>query len=123
MNVKLLVSIYNISIGVLMLLMWSFFYLSGNIPELSEEPYRIIMHLVGEITTALVLIAGGLGLFYKKNWGTTFYFLGTGMLIYTLIVSPGYYLQNKSLEFVAMFSLLLIITITLLFSFIKQEKD
>jgi asparagine N-glycosylation enzyme membrane subunit Stt3 len=103
--------------------MWSFFYISGNIPELSYGPYRIFIHLVGEITTAFVLIAGGIGAYYKRKWGNMAYFLGTGMLIYTLIVSPGYYLQNKNWEFVLMFSLLIVITITLLFLFIKKRGD
>ncbi|MCC7573323.1 MAG: hypothetical protein KO464_08030 [Candidatus Methanofastidiosum sp.] len=79
------------------------------------------MHLIGEIVTAFLLIGGGVGLYYKRKWGTTVYFLGTGMLIYTLIVSPGYYLQNNNLEFVGMFTLLFIITIVLLISIIKQD--
>ncbi len=122
MNIKDVVSIYSIAVGTLMVLMWSFLYFSSAIPELSQEPYRILMHLIGEITTAFVLIVSGTGLYFKRKWGYHLYLLGNGMLVYTLIVSPGYYLQNKNLVFVFMFFLLFIMTIILLVSFVKQAR-
>ncbi|GAI87843.1 unnamed protein product, partial [marine sediment metagenome] len=37
------------------------------------------------------------------------YLLSMGMLIYTLIVSPGYYIQSGDFIFVAMFAVYIII--------------
>jgi len=123
MNIRTVASIYSIAVGTLMVLMWSVLYFSDSIPELLKEPYRIFMHLIGEFTTAFVLMAGGIGLYWERKWGYNIYLLGTGMLIYTLIVSSGYYLQNKNLEFVGMFVLLFIITMKLLISFLKLNKE
>jgi hypothetical protein len=98
------------------------FYITGSIPELTTEPARILLHLLAEFATAISLIFAGFGLLKLKVWGNQIYLLATGALIYTMIQSPGYFLQNGELVFVAMFAGLLILAVILLISMIKNEK-
>lgn len=102
---------YGIVVGFLMLAMWSFFLATGQVPELQTEPYRIAFHLAGEFITALVLIGGGFGLLKNHKRATTTYFIGAGMVLYSLIVSPGYYAQLGQWGFVVMFSALIVLTL------------
>jgi len=85
--------IFSIIVGVSMVLMWLMFYFTGSIPELDTEPARIAMHLAAEFATAIALIVGGWGLLKLKVWGEHVYLLATGALLYTMIQSPGYFMQ------------------------------
>lgn len=94
-----------------MVIQWAFFYLSGQIPELETEPYRILFHIVGEMVTAAGLVIGGVGLLGSLVWGRTVYLLAMGMLFYTVIVSPGYFAQKGQWAPVVMFAILLVMAI------------
>jgi len=102
---------YGIVVGFLMLVMWIFFLATGQVPELQTEPYRIAFHLAGEFITALVLIGGGFGLLKNYKRASTTYLIGAGMVLYSLIVSPGYYAQLGQWAFVVMFSVLIVLTL------------
>lgn len=104
-------ALYSIFVGVSMLGMWTLFYVAGAIPELATEPARILLHMAAEALTGIALVAAGWGLLRGKTWGRTLYLLATGALIYTLIQSPGYYLQLGVMGFVAMFAMLLLVTL------------
>ncbi|HTX44392.1 MAG TPA: hypothetical protein VMC61_06640, partial [Methanocella sp.] len=94
MGIGKIAAIYSIIIGIAMLGMWTVFVATGQVPELSTEPLRVSMHIIGEVATALVLLIGGYGVWAGKKWGLQAYMLSMGMLLYTLIVSPGYYAQG-----------------------------
>jgi len=102
---------YGIVVGLMMLGMWSFFLVSGLVPELETEPFRISFHLVAEFTTAISLIIGGSGLLRNLTRARNIYFVATGMLFYSLIVSPGYYAQKGQWAFVGMFIILIVLTL------------
>lgn len=102
---------YGITVGLLMFTMWGFFLATGQVPELQTEPFRISFHLAGEFLTALILFIGGFGLLKNYKRATTIYFFGAGMLLYSLIVSPGYYAQQGQWAFVVLFSVLIILTL------------
>ena len=97
-------AIYAIVVGVLMFGQWAMFLFTGNVPELQTEPIRIAFHLAGEFTTASLLIAGGFGLLTARKWGYHVFLLALGMLLYTIIVSPGYFGQLGQWVFVLMFA-------------------
>ncbi len=101
--------IYSIIVGVLMLAQWAFFLATGQVPELKTEPFRIAFHLAAEgaTATALALIVSGIGLLSRKAWGRTAALVALGMLIYTSIVSPGYFAQQGVWALVGMFAVLL----------------
>ncbi len=98
-------------VGVGMIGQWTLFLVSGRVPELDTEPIRIRFHLAAEFTTALVLLVSGLALLTDQPWGRCFYLLAAGMLLYTVIVSPGYFAQKGQWAFVGMFAIVLLLTL------------
>jgi hypothetical protein len=116
-----LASIYSIIIGIAMLCMWTMFLLTGQVPELSTTPIQVSLHIVGEAATALALLVGGYGVWTNKKWGLQAYMLSMGMLLYTLIVSPGYYAQQGNMAMVGMFAAFFVIAIIFVcMSFIRK---
>jgi len=61
---------------------------------LKTEPIQIWFHIIGEMITALALILSGIGLITRRPWASILYLVASGMLIYTAIVSPGYFAQQ-----------------------------
>ncbi len=114
-------AIFSMVVGISMILMWMMFYFTGSIPELESEPARIAMHLLAEFVTALALIIAGWGLLRAKAWAVNIYLLATGALLYTLIQSPGYFVQTGETGFVIMFTALIIMALFFLLKVLKQE--
>jgi len=111
MKIKTVTAIYAILIGASIIGMWTMLYVTGSIPEFNTEPIRIGMHIIAEITTGIILIFGAYGLLNNRKWGYNIYLISMGMLIYTLIVSPGYYAEKGNYFFVGMFAIILFFTI------------
>ena len=112
---------FAILVGCSMVAQWSVFLLSGNVPELRTEPVRIGFHLAAELLTALVLIVSGTGALAAKRWARPLLLVGLGMLVYTSIVSPGYFAQRGEMEFVLMFALVLALTGAVIVSVLKSS--
>ena len=98
---------YGILVGVLMITQWSFSIVSGSVPEFRTAAWEISFHLAAEMSTALVLVIGGLALLRSIAWAKQVLLLGLGMVIYSEIVSPGYYAQLEKWMPVVMFAILL----------------
>jgi hypothetical protein len=111
MNLRKLASIYSIIIGIAMICMWIVFILTNQVPEINIAPLKISYHLLAEFLTAILLLIGGFGLFTKKEWGFNLYFISMGMLLYTVIVSAGYYADLGEMIMVVMFTVFQIVTI------------
>jgi hypothetical protein len=108
---KTIVSVYSIVMGTLMLAVWLGLWAFGAIPELIAKPWETAMHLTAEFTTAGLLIASGIGLLVDAPWATRLNVFASGMLVYSLIQSPGYYLQKNAMMFVALFAAAFFVTI------------
>jgi hypothetical protein len=104
-------SIFALVVGAGMMGQWLFFLVSGQVPELKTEPLRIRFHLAGEFATAIALLIAGLALLTGQAWSRWFYPLSIGMLLYTVIVSPGYFADKGQWVFVAMFAVLLVLAL------------
>jgi hypothetical protein len=104
-------AIFAVSVGVLMLAQWGFFLAAGQVPELQTEPWRIAMHLAAEFVTAAGLIASGIGLIRGSRWAAKAYVFFAGMLVYSVIASPGYFAQQGQWLLVLMFLALLTMTV------------
>ena len=98
---------YAISVGLLMILQWTFTIAAGAVPEFESAPMEIAFHLAAEFTTALLLLTGGVATLKTTSWGKPILLTGLGMVIYSEIASPGYYAQLGQWVFVAMFAVLL----------------
>jgi len=102
---------FAIGIGLLMLGQWAFLITSGQVPELQTEPIRIGFHLTGEAATAACLVVGGAGLWTRRSWGRSVFLVAAGMLLYTSIVSPGYFAQQGDWALVVMFVAIVVATL------------
>jgi len=98
---------YGFLVGVLMLAQWTFSIASGRVPEFKNAPWAIAFHLVGELATALALISGSIAAFRSRAWSKTILLTGLGMVMYSEIVSPGYFAQSGQWLPVLLFALLL----------------
>ncbi len=98
---------YGIVVGCLMIVQWILSIASGSVPEIQSEPWRIGFHLAAEFATASMLIIGGIAALRSAVWGRTILLIGLGMVIYSEIVSPGYFAQLGGWAMVGMFIVLL----------------
>lgn len=101
---------YCLVVGLLMLISWPFF-LTGQVPQLQTEPYALFAHLLAESVTAVSLIVAAAGLLQKRVWAVRVALVAVGMLLYTVINSPGYFAQQGEWPLVAMFVVLLILAL------------
>jgi len=108
---KTVVSVYWVTMGVATLALWLFAWATGAIPEMTERPWEIAMHLTAEFTTAGLLIVSGAGLWFGAPWATRVNIFASGMLVYSLIQSPGYYLQHNAMIFVVLFAVVFLLTV------------
>lgn len=122
MTLRKLAAGYAILVGFLMITMWTALLLGGQVPELQTEPWSIALHLVAEFATALALITSGYGLLRARAWAQRSILLALGMLLYTLIQSPGYYAQLGQFSFVAMFVILALPALYLGATFIRRAE-
>ena len=98
---------YAIGVGILMIAQWTFSIVAGGVPEFQTEPWRIGFHLAAEFSTAVMLIMGGLAVLRAASWGRHILLIGLGMVIYSEIVSPGYFAQLGQWPMLGMFAVLL----------------
>ncbi len=117
---KLAISLYSIFIGLFMIIFWSMLMVTNQIlPE--QIPWAISFHLAGEFGTAILLIASGVGLWKSKGWAKLLSPFALGMLLYTVVVSPGYYAQLGNTPMVVMFSILIALTVAALIGTFKAR--
>jgi peptidoglycan/LPS O-acetylase OafA/YrhL len=104
-------AVFATAVGLGMIGQWTASYLTRQIPELQSEPYRIWFHIAGEMVTALLLILSGIGLITERSWAQPLYLVSVGMLIYTAIVSPGYFAQRGQWIWVLIFAVIVLLAI------------
>jgi len=81
------------------------------------------MHIAAEFVTAVLLIVGGVALLKSWKYGINLFQVSMGMLIYTLIQSPGYFAEQGEFAFVVMFAIFLLIAGTLLVWSLKKPEE
>ena len=106
-----------------MISLWVMLLSTGQVPELATEPYRIMAHILAEVVTAALLLVSGFGLFKQKGWSLKMFLFSQGALFYTLIASPGYYIQLGTAPMVIMFGVLLVITLIFLGLVIQRPEE
>ena len=106
-------AVFAIAFGILMVVQWTLTILRRDVPgpeagyTAGRGPIEMRFHWAAEFATALTLVAGGLGLLAAAVWALPVYLVAVGMLIYTVMNSPGYFAQQGQWAPVAMFGLLL----------------
>jgi hypothetical protein len=106
--------IFALAVGLLMFGQWAVSLATGGVPELQTAPLSIGFHLAAEVLTALALILSGLALLKKKSWGRTLFLVAGGMVLYSVINSPGYFAQKAQWPMVGMFAIVFFLAVFLL---------
>jgi hypothetical protein len=114
-NEMIFAAVFALVVGAGMIGQWAVFLAAGQVPELKTEPLRIRFHLAAEFVTAIALIVSGIALLTDQAWGRWFYLLAVGMLLYTVIVSPGYFAEKGQWAFVGMFAVVLLLALVSIF--------
>jgi len=112
---------YSILVGIFMIAQWIFSIVTGGVPEFETTPWAIGFHLAAEFSTALMLLAGGIAALKLKKWSRQVLLVGLGMVIYSEIVSPGYFAEQGQWAPVAMFAVLLFGAVIAVISLLNQE--
>lgn len=112
-SARIAISVYSAVVGFFMLSFWAMLLLTDQVPA-EQVPWAIAFHLAGELLTAVLLIVSALGLLLDKAWAKVLSPFALGMLLYTVIVSPGYYAQLGNTPMVIMFAILIALTIAAL---------
>lgn len=113
MNLRKTAAVYAIIVAIAMLSLWTMLLAGGEVDELDDTPLEIAYHLAAEVATAALLLVAAIGLLQMKPWATPGFFLAAGMLLYTVIVSAGYYAERGDAAVVGMFTLLMVSTLVL----------
>ncbi len=122
MNIRRIAIWYSFVIGFSMVGMWTFFVVSNQVPELSSGSAQIFFHLFAEFLTAAFLIVSGISLLKKMSFSFHLFLVSLGMLLYTVIVSAGYYVDLGQWTMVAMFVVFQILSVFLIIvSLFKSE--
>jgi len=120
---KIIVSVYSITMGALIVAFWSVLWARGAVPDLLSRPWEIAMHLTAEFTTAGLLLVSGFGLWFGARWALRVNVFASGMLVYSLIQTPGYYLQRNAMIFVVMLAVSFLITVLISPAFKPSLED
>ena len=102
------IGVVAIAIGVAMNVQWTTALARRRVPEFATRPAEIRLHLVAEFATAAVLVVGGATLLADSPVGAPLALFGFGMLTYTALVSPGYFLDRGERGPIAMFAVIVI---------------
>ena len=101
----MLAGLFATFVGLLLLGIWISLSVS-KLPELKENRTEMIFIWAAELLTAIVLVAGGVGLLTISSWGQAVYLLAMGLLLYTVIVSPASYLYKRQWPKAGLFAVL-----------------
>ncbi|MDO9534105.1 MAG: hypothetical protein Q7J85_01955 [Bacillota bacterium] len=123
MNYKKVTAYFAIIMGVAMIVMWIFFFAVGSVPEIETKPAELALHLLAEFITAVLLFISGIRLLVAKKWGLQIYLVAAGMLFYTMIISPGYFLQQGEPAFGVMFAVFIILALFFTVKLLAESRD
>lgn len=109
-------AVFAIAVGVLMLVQWTITILRKQVagPEsgmAGRGRVEMAYHWLAEFSTAVLLIVSGIGLITGVGWGPVLFLISNGMLLYTVINSPGYFAQQRQWLMVIMFAVILVLSI------------
>jgi hypothetical protein len=96
---------YAIAVAVLMAGWWTVDLRAGALDRPDRTRAEIGLHLAAELTSAAVLAVGGV--LALGRGATGLLLVGLGMLLYTVIQSPGYFVARREFAPAVMFAVLI----------------
>ena len=103
------VASYCLAVAALMVLWWGIEVRNGALDRPDRSRAEIALHLAAELVTALLLAIGGIVL--ARGGARWLALVGLGMLLYTVIQSPGYFVARHERAPLVMFAVLTLLTI------------
>lgn len=90
-------AIFSLGVGASMPLFWAAALAGGRFARLAAGRDDIWFHVAAEAATGGTLLAAGLGMTLEVQaaWVDLLSALGLGMLVYSLVRSPGHYLAGR----------------------------
>lgn len=122
MKLRKTIAIYSICVGVAMLGVWIVQLITSQAPELQTAPIELAMAITADWLTAIMLLVVGVGLLSKCNWAHKLYLVALGMLIYSVVISSGYFGQLGNIIFVILFAILFILSAIFVISNVFSEE-
>lgn len=95
---------FAFAVGVGILVWWLTVFVTGQVPEMAGAPVELAFHVTAELLTSVLLIRAGVGMLARSRWARDEYLVGLGMLLYTVIGSPGYFAQTGQWPLVGIFA-------------------
>jgi len=123
MKFRKTIAIYSIFVGMAMLGIWIVQLVTGQAPELQTAPIEIALAITADWLTAITLLVVGVGLLSKRNWAYKLYLFALGMLVYSVLISSGYFGQLGNTIFVILFAVLFILSALFVISNIFQKSN
>lgn len=114
--------LFSIVVGVSMIIMWCLLLITSQVPEVATEPYRIAAHIVAEFIAALLLIAGGITTIKENSRDSILNSVALGALLYSVVSSSGYYIQQGGYAMVMMFGVIAVATFFFIMNSILSTK-
>lgn len=114
-------SVFALVVGVAMVLMWVFFLVNDQVPELATIPIEITFSIIADNATAVLLIISGYGLYSEKPWGPDVFLVSMGALFYSLMIAIGYYAQLGEIPMLGLFVPIFILMVYFTWTRIKND--
>ena len=121
MKFRKTIAIYSIIVGIAMFGIWIIQLMTDQAPELQTAPIEIAMAITADWLTAIMLLAAGAGLLSRRMWAYKLYLFALGMLVYSVLISSGYFGQLGNTIFVALFAVLFILSVIFVASNVFQK--
>ena len=104
-----LVAVYAIVVGVFMVGFWGALVATRK-AELDRRPWDMTFHLAAEFGTASLLILSGAGALFHFADVSVLAPVALGMLLYSVVNSPGFYAGRKNWPMVGLVAVLTLLS-------------
>lgn len=110
-------------IGTGIIGLWTMLLLTDQVPELDTEPWAISFHLVIELTMALFSILTGIAIIKRLSFWRNVTLFTSGLLVYSVVNSSGYYGDLGQFEMMIMFAIILGFVIWTSYLIVTQKNE
>ncbi len=107
--------------GLGMLLTWVVLFITGQVPEMSTQPFHTTFLLAAEFLTAFSLLSAGCGLLTRRRWGLGAELVALGMLVYCAVYSIGVFGQEGNTPATEFFLVIAILALVFSGNFILKS--
>jgi hypothetical protein len=100
---------YAVAVGVAIIGWWAVEVRGGVLRRPDRSPGEIGLHVLAEVLAAVGLVVGGVLVLADRT--ASVLLVGLGMLLYTVIQSPGYFVARRQWAMVVIFAVLTATTV------------